>query len=193
MSAHLSPQEVVDAVDASLELGRRRHLDDCERCRLEVERCGRLLQAAQEAGDVPEPSPLFWEHLQTRVRESTAEQRVPSAGWLRWGWRALAVAGPGLAVVLLVVSAGREGVGPSESPAGVATAGAARGVQTAPAAADPEAWSAMAEIAAELPVEELQVVAPVRIGTTDGWLEALSPDERAELARLLREAMEGGI
>jgi len=193
MSPHLSPHEIVEAVDSSLELARRRHLDACERCRLEVDRFGRLVRASREADDVPEPSPLFWEHLQTRVREATAEEAVPSAGWFVWSWRVLAVAGPGLAVVFLAVNLGRGGADSASNLSVPAPAELARAVETAPVVADPDAWSDIIQIAAELPPEELQVLAPVRVSTTDGWLEVLSSDERAELVRLLREAMEGGL
>ena len=37
--------------------------------------------------DVPEPSPLFWDHLSQRVRTAVASEPVPQSRWaLNWIW-----------------------------------------------------------------------------------------------------------
>ena len=84
---HLTPDEFVDAADGTLETGRLRHVEQCERCRQRLETLVEALQMGA-AGPVPEPSPLFWEHFSARVRNAIAAEPAPPQtwwpGWLRW-------------------------------------------------------------------------------------------------------------
>ncbi len=63
---HLSHDELLDAAEGHG--GGREHVDACTACRAEVEALAAALREAKSV-DVPEPSPLFWEHLAARVRE----------------------------------------------------------------------------------------------------------------------------
>ncbi len=94
--SHLTPEEFVDAVDGTLgplSDDRLRHLKGCVRCRDELASLGATLRDTR-AADIPEPSPLFWDHLSRRVREriskeAETEARAASAGdawWWAWTW-----------------------------------------------------------------------------------------------------------
>src|SRR5438132_10596593 len=66
--------------------------------------------AALREVDVPEPSPLFWNHLSERVREAVANEPAPAPRWinrLNVAWAA-GVFGA-VAVVVLVVRVDRGG------------------------------------------------------------------------------------
>jgi hypothetical protein len=195
MSRHLSPREVVDALDRVLEPGRGRHLDACAHCREQLERVRQTIETVQASDDdVPEPSPLFWEHFQARVRESTDEVAVSDFGWRAWRWRALAVAAPGLLAVMVLVTIGRQARAPLEGmpvPTAPAVEGPAELI--AEGAISAPGWPEMVDMTANLAAEQLRAVAPVRSGTAETWLEDFTPDERAELVRLLKEAMGGGL
>jgi hypothetical protein len=53
--------------------------------------------------DVPEPSPLFWDHLSQRVRTAVASEPVPQAAWrTHWVWVGGVIAT--LAVLVLAVT-----------------------------------------------------------------------------------------
>ena len=106
---HLTEAELVDLVDGALAPSRRSHVEACDRCRsAEAE----LREMLARAGDVeiPEPSPLFWEHFSARVHAGVhdAETSEPSrwfgpAGnpvWLASGKWALA----GAVLTLLLVA-----------------------------------------------------------------------------------------
>jgi hypothetical protein len=67
--SHLSRDERLLAVDDVLEAPRAAHLAACEGCRAEVEAL-RGVVARVRAVDVPEPSPLFWDHLAARVGDA---------------------------------------------------------------------------------------------------------------------------
>ncbi len=195
MSRHLSPREVVDALDGALAAARARHLETCEGCRGTLRTARETLRELNQSGaaDVPEPSPLFWEHFQARVRERTEAVPLPGSSWWAWSWRALAVTAPALLAVMVVVTLGREDGRPVAS---VGAPSLSRGgvpeVAAVVPAAEPSVAAATVDVPASLPVEDLELVAPVRAGTAETWLEDFSVDERAELFRLLTEAMGGG-
>lgn len=101
---HLTPDELIDAAEGVLGAERTRHFDTCEFCRKEVAALRALLHEAAGV-EVPEPSPLFWDHLSARVRQAVAEERSPAVGWARWfGWSTLAPAGALAAVLIAMVA-----------------------------------------------------------------------------------------
>src|SRR5206468_5300013 len=79
--SHLSPAEFVDAVEGRLPSPRAAHLESCVRCRDGAESVGSALRAAHD-DDLPEPSPLYWQHLSARIRDRVAGERIAPA------WRA---------------------------------------------------------------------------------------------------------
>ncbi len=102
--SHLSRDERLLALDGALEATRQAHLASCASCRTDVETLGRVL-ARVRAVDVPEPSPLFWDHLAARVGDAIAREPapVPDRAWWspRLAWAAVAVA-----IVIMAAGAG---------------------------------------------------------------------------------------
>ena len=92
--SHLSRDERLLALDGALDGTRQAHLAGCPACRTDVETLGGVL-ARVRAVDVPEPSPLFWDHLAARVGDAIAREPapVPDRGWWspRLAWAAAAV------------------------------------------------------------------------------------------------------
>ncbi|HUF48153.1 MAG TPA: hypothetical protein VMM93_10065 [Vicinamibacterales bacterium] len=197
MNHHLSPREIVEAVEASLRVRRRRHLDDCRQCHAEVESVEALIARLAAASDAPEPPPGFGAELQRRVRRATM---VTPAGhtsfW--WAWRAVAFAAPAaVALAVLLAPDGRLPAVPPiigapaaewtmRAPVDVPVDGAIAPVAVAPV------WSEVAEMAAAAAIDDLQVVTPARAGSADTLLDELTEAERVELLRLLRVEMGGG-
>src|SRR5437867_2824093 len=82
---HLSAEEFVDAAEGTLAAVRAAHLRTCEACRTQADSLGALLRDTA-AIDVPDPSPLFWDHFSARVRERIAGQpEADRASWLSAG------------------------------------------------------------------------------------------------------------
>jgi hypothetical protein len=180
MSRHLSSEESIAALEGTLEPDRRRHVDGCPQCRRQLGDLQATLGAIRAAGEVDEPSPLFWDHLSGRVREAVADERpAPRRVWLRV-WQPLAALTA--AAVLVWVFGG----GPADRPpAGSARAGAGMDVvalddQTAAG----DRWNAVVEIAADLSVDEVHRAVPSRLDTVV-LFDELSAEERAALADLL--------
>lgn len=98
---HLSREELVDSLDGVLTPPRQAHVESCSRCRAERDALASVMREMSRV-DMPEPSPLFWDHLSARVRESLEHEPAPapaSAGpglvaWLsgHWAWSAVTVA-----------------------------------------------------------------------------------------------------
>ena len=185
---HLSPDEFIDAVEETLPDARRAHLLACDVCGAEDRRLKAALREAR-AVTVPEPSPLFWEHLSRRVRESIdgepqRDTATPPA--FRWfDWRVLAPVASLCLLLVALTSAVSNGISlePTEFVAQSARAGGG--------GADLEArWTAMLD---ELNDDDVNAaIDDGLIGhpwSADGAISQLTSSEQQELLRLLDEEL----
>jgi hypothetical protein len=193
--SHLSRDERLLALDTALEPARQAHLASCPACHGEVEALRGVL-ARVRAVDVPEPSPLFWDHLAARVGDAIAREPVPAAasGWWspRLAWAALAVivtaAGAGFlarsmrAPAAPVVAHVAPMAAPVASPDGA-------GAEFGPDALDDDGWALIAAVAAEGDHDEM--FAP-QAGQAELSISALSADERTALASELAAELTPG-
>jgi hypothetical protein len=187
--SHLTPDELVDAVDGSLSGASRRHVDVCPACRRDVEDAAGILGLAR-AVELPEPSPLFWQHLSTRVREALSVEPAPRRDWLgvfrpgsamRWWALAPATALAGL-VLALVWSM------PQPTRGGHAGAGVTAAGETSVAA--DEAWALLASLVDSIDADAMREagVTPT-LGSAERLALSLTTSEQAELVRLLQEEL----
>jgi hypothetical protein len=79
MNRHLKDVELVELLDGMGASQHREHLERCSACRGRIDALRPTLQALQRSqpNDVPEPSPLFWDHFSQRVRDAIAEAPAP--------------------------------------------------------------------------------------------------------------------
>src|SRR5688500_5208152 len=86
MTNHLSSQEFVNALDSALAAARQSHLDACASCQTQLAELRTLMQDASHGADVPEPSPLFWDHFHSRVLTAVQAEGQPGhrAWWMNW-------------------------------------------------------------------------------------------------------------
>lgn len=135
---HLSAEELIDLMEGTRSPSSAPHLDSCEACRRQLAELRAVLSATAEI-DVPEPSPLFWEHLSARIREAVAaaEASGPPPWFGSWPWPRIVLPLAGVAVATLVIVAlvarrGDVGLGVPE-PA----AAAERGAMAVPTISEP--------------------------------------------------------
>jgi len=212
---HLAPDQLLALAERDAADTTEPHLAACERCRADVAALRDVLSAAA-AVEVPEPSPLFWDHLSRGVAAAVRREPVPSRGW--WptpAWRGLAPLGAAVLVLLAVsVWLWRPGA-PRPSDASSTTNAADWTPPGVPAEApgDDEAWEVVASLTedwtppgvpAEAPDDDeawavvasltdgvdVETVDATGIAPTRGSVEEaaseLSVPERSELIRILR-------
>ena len=98
---HLTSEELVDIAEGDAPESAAPHLLACERCRAQVDDLRALMPRRREV-DVPEPSPLFWDHLSPRVSTpSAAEARAGRPRLAETASRAVLATAAAVAAALL--------------------------------------------------------------------------------------------
>ena len=194
---HLSPQDLLDIAEGTRPAAAFAHLDSCRVCRGQLADLRETLSLAAEA-DVPEPSPLFWDHLTTRVHDAIAADRTAGSGWRHSAWRAalaswkVAAAAAAAAALVLAASSGLRAPAPDSSES-VPTATST--VETPPdllAFDDDPALAALADLTAELDWDAAAAagLAPSH-GAVDRVVLGLNEEERVALRQVLQEVLRG--
>ena len=198
--AHLSPDQFVDIADGVLVESDVPHLGTCAVCR---EQLASLRTMMSEAADVeaPEPSPLFWDQLSSRVRNAVAEEASRRRSWReqllqpRVWIPSLAAA---LAVALLIVLQPRESLvpaGPATIPSTPLPIGERAGLpslqRSALGAPDDPQFDLVADYGTTLSWDEMrdEMALSESGSSSDAVLDVLTVDEQRELQRLLAEEM----
>jgi hypothetical protein len=185
---HLSVDERLAAIEDDGP-NRHPHLAVCERCRRAVAEDRALLDIAG-AADVPEPSPLFWDHFSRRVAAGVQERSGPGCERRRMSWRVLAPLAAAVTLLVLTVAIGSRPASPPRVPPAIAGALAIEGAVADQAADDDGGWTLLGEIAGDFDVETLgDSLGHSLPGGADSAVWQLNEDERAELARLLQAEM----
>lgn len=191
---HLTPRELIEAAEHSAPPARMTHVEDCQACASAVAELRAALGEARLAADVPEPSPLFWDHFSARVKEATSAEPVPHARWWAGVWRPVvavaslaAVAVVGWSVLVTPVAVDVPDVGTEASLE-------LPGIDDVPELpdgweVDTEAWAAVTSVAGQIGVDSVRTLVPP---SGAGLLEDLNARELQEFARLLRAEM-GGV
>ncbi|HSC28205.1 MAG TPA: hypothetical protein VLD67_13085 [Vicinamibacterales bacterium] len=195
---HLRDDEFVDCLDGRLATARAAHLESCPDCRATVDRMREVLEVALT--ELPEPSPLFWDHLSRRVRDGVArEQSVPSTPSLIWShrWLSACVMAAVLAAGVALVVWRPGGVAPAIEPAHVTEATDRSDSTGLPDFLDDidadEAWAFVRMAAEDVAREDASESGiAVQPGAAERAILRLSEAERQELARLIEEAIRTG-
>jgi len=194
LTDHLDEAALLDVAEGLPSEHTAAHLAGCERCRAQVEELRSAMHLAED-GTVPEPSPLFWDHLSARVAEAVAEERPGEAAVsIDWAarlrnWRAVTAMAVAAAVILAVAVNRRAApdANSEQTPAALATA-AARDLT--PSLDNDPSLSFIADLASDLDWDDA-----VEAGLTSGTdavervVQDMSDDERRELRRVLQEEM----
>jgi hypothetical protein len=194
--SHLSASEFIDLADGTLTPRRAAHVERCGACRAQAGVVQDALRLTDGEAAVPEPSPLFWDHLSARVREAI-DAPSPRAAF-GFGFRGLRPIVATLAIAVVVLSVmllnrdARTNVTPRET-AGVSTPSAADPDQLSDPALDPNhaaAWSVLTAAAEDLRLEEARDAGmAVPSAAVDRAVSGLTPAELSELGRLLQSEL----
>jgi hypothetical protein len=186
---HLTAIEIVDLLDGRIDPPRAAHLDDCAMCRAQADQLRATLERA--ALDVPEPSPLFWDHFSAKVRGRLATERVERTGFPGWlsAWPRTALAT--CAALVLLTLAGVTVWRPVNAPdAGEAVPSSSADALFVEDVMADEAWAEVRKAAERVGWDEANqagITAPP--GTAERAVGELSDRERRELISLLEAEM----
>ena len=140
--------------------------------------------------DVPEPSPLFWDHLSERIREAVAAEPLPSAGWasrFSVAWAA-GVCGAIAVLVLAVVVTTQHARSAASATVPAAATDAVQAADSLPALQDDPSWAVMGELASQMDFDEAGAAGLIATpGAADSAIDLLSQDEQRAVVDLLRQ------
>jgi hypothetical protein len=104
---HLNADALIDLAEGTRPEASAPHLAGCDRCREQLAELRAVMSTVANASeaDVPEPSPLFWDHLSERVRVAVAAQGPPRRWWPDAApWRPLLTPLSAVAVASLLIA-----------------------------------------------------------------------------------------
>jgi hypothetical protein len=205
---HLSRAEFVELIEHSpaLSADRVHHAATCAQCRVERDALQPVLERCAE-DDVPEPSPLFWDHFSTRVADAVRQETPRAEGsagrrWMRSPVTSWAIAGT-MALLLIVTVVWRTTLYAPVHERGVSVASSADGQMLRPAApvegvpvspdldADSDAaWAVVRAAVDDLHWDEVHAAGlTAGPGAAEGLALEMTVEERAELALVVGEEL----
>jgi len=103
MWGHLSEERLLDVLEGNADAASASHAESCGRCRERLEAARSGLTLAREAGEIPEPSAVYWESFRQKV-----DRRIDGgAGAWRFGLRPALATAAALAALLAVAPGSR--------------------------------------------------------------------------------------
>jgi anti-sigma-K factor RskA len=201
---HLNPDELVDLAEGARAESSLPHLAACADCRRQLADM-RAMMTAAIAADVPEPSPLFWEHLSARVSEAVVADGHPSHRWFQFAaWRRALMPASAVAAALVVVFALFNARVRAPQPHDVAspttfaaappdvTADANSGSEVlGDATEDDASLMLVAGMTSAIDLDAASDAGLAPTGSAEHAVTHMASDELRELSRLLREEMVG--
>lgn len=156
---------------------KRTRFDDDELAALGTQQ---WLDDLRTGGEVPEPSPLFWEHLSQRVSASVEAEPMRTSWWSAM-WRPAMAAGGVIGIVALAVTV--HGGRPQQTQASVPTTlDGTVATETADGL-----WRMIDALAPLMPADAAKEAGFTVTSTgTSAAIEQLTDAERRKLVRLLR-------
>src|SRR5258708_16549800 len=188
---HLKVDELVDLAEGSRAESSAPHLATCEVCRRELSELKQTITLATEVS-VPEPSPLFWDHLSRRVSDAIATDGSPRPIW--WSWlRAprfvIPVLAAVLAIVFIVAVDVRDARLSRRASAPVASMTDPHDAMPEPVAGDDPSLVLVAELTSEMDLDGATEAGFAPQGSAEHAVTHMNGSELRELQRLLKEEL----
>jgi len=194
---HLTADEFVDLVEGATSEADLPHLAGCASCRQQLSTL-RAVEMLASSVEVPEPSPLFWNHFSSRVREAVATDRVP--GWWSRLWSWPGVLAPASAVAAAVVVLAVVFNAPARRPVPYAgtlkqarglSAGSALELLSDRALDEDPSLAFVADLTDSIDLDAAADAGLVADGSAEHAVTHLSMSELQQLQQLLQEELSG--
>ena len=202
---HLKDDEIAEIVDGSgrRDADRMSHVRSCVSCRDRVQELREVMLEVSELG-VPEPSPLFWDHLAKRVSDAIrVDGSAPGRRHRAWRWSLSHVTtaiATGVVVLAVVAGWGRlDFRSDSRSAAETVIVGDVSEGSASEVARDgvvleaPADWALLLAMtdSVEWAVDDADLLMVERRAISATWSE-LTTDERRVVVELIAAELEGG-
>jgi hypothetical protein len=188
---HLNGEELVDIAEGTRPESSAPHLGGCESCRAQLHELRAMMAAAQEV-DVPEPSPLFWDRLSSRVHEAVAAEGAPR-GFDASVWRRLLMPLSAVAVagLLIAVSVNQRASSPPPVMPTTADADVAPAIELLRDISSDEdvPLTLVASLTDHVDLDTVREAGLATRGSAEDAITHLSESELRELGRLLKEEL----
>jgi hypothetical protein len=201
---HLNADELIDLAEGTRPEASAPHLAGCDRCRGQLAELRAMMSTITTGSpaDVPEPSPLFWDHLSERVGAAVAAEHEPRFGWLdAAAWRRLLLPVSGAAIASLVVAVvigsrllappapSPDAANPTPAPPPAVAESAAADRLGDPASSGDESLTLVASLAEHLDLDDADEAGLAAGGSAEHAVTHLSDDDLRELRRVLKEEL----
>jgi hypothetical protein len=192
---HLTPAELIDLAEGERADADTPHLVSCPDCRGRLANVRALLKQAA-AVDVPEPSPLFWQHFSARVSNAIAADAVARSSRRRW----LLILIPATVTLALIVAAvtsvraplfrtlAPEGDAPTGTRASVA-AESNRELLNDSTASDDPVLAIVADLISDIGLDGAAEAGMTPDGTAEHAVTHMNTTELGELRRILQKEL----
>jgi hypothetical protein len=192
---HLTSEELVDIAEGTRSEASAPHLAGCDPCRAQLSDLRAMMSVAAVV-DVPEPSPLFWDHLSSRVStavaaEAAGAQLAPPRDVFRtlFGSRPLQVALALAGSLLIVVLINGRPTAPAVAEAPGFTVADAVPDPLGVAADDDDSLTLVASLTDGQDLETVREAGLAPRGSAEHAVTHMSDGELRELRRLLKEEL----
>lgn len=177
---HLTPDELIDAMEGLLSEERQSHLAACEHCQRELAGFSSALTEAKQVS-VPEPSPLFWPNFSQRVRVAIDQDATTGTNWPAWlRWQVLLPLGVVAMIILGLITSVPKRQGNDD-----ASVSAALQAPEAPEALD--RWVMLADLVGDIDLDTASAAGVTLMpGDAEQAVLQLTAEEQQELTRLLK-------
>jgi len=197
---HLNVDELIDLAEGTRPEASAPHLAGCDRCREQLGELRAMLSRVEGTQiDVPEPSPLFWDHLSDRVRAAVAAGPVPRRSWadaLAWQRLVMPLTAAAVASLLIALGVGSRVMAPAPAVHRSLAPAAAPPASNAPADvwADPvpdddQSLMLVASLTEHLDLDAAGEAGLAPGGSAEHAVTHMSDDDLRELRRVLKEEL----
>jgi hypothetical protein len=192
---HLTSEELVDIAEGTRSEASAPHLAGCDPCRAQLSDLRGMMSAAADV-DVPEPSPLFWDHLSSRISAAIAAE-APGTQLAPWrelfrtlfGSRTVQLAVALAASLLLVVLVNGRRTVPAVVEAPGLTIADTMADPLGVAADDDDSLTLVASLTDGQDLETVREAGLAPRGSAEHAVTHMSDGELRELRRLLKEEL----
>jgi hypothetical protein len=194
--SHLSPATFIDLIEGAVGEGAVPHLAECATCRQQLADMRETWRAARDV-EVPEPSPLFWAHLSERVRSAVEAEPSPATTWrFARNWH---LAGAiGIIAAVLAIAVGLR-LAPQQSGAietslvpSQTSVALPNGLPPMEPLTEDPSLTFVADLASNIDWDRAEEFGLPAHGDAERVVVEMNDEERAELRRLLNEALGTG-